>query len=31
LIKVHQERPNNAVWKLWKKAISLWSHNDGTL
>jgi hypothetical protein len=31
LIRAHQERPNKTVWKLGKKANSLWSQNDGTL
>jgi hypothetical protein len=30
-IRVHQERPSETEWKLWKKANSLWSDAQGNL
>ena len=30
-MKVHQEIPSAATWKLWKRANELWSNPDGTL
>jgi hypothetical protein len=31
MIAVNQGRPNNAAWKLWKKANRLWSWSNGKL
>jgi hypothetical protein len=28
---IHQERPSEASWKLWKRANMLWSKTDGVL
>ena len=30
-VRVHQDRPSQAEWKLWQKANLLWSEADGTL
>ncbi|KAI2502874.1 hypothetical protein MHU86_11543 [Fragilaria crotonensis] len=30
-LNVHQELPNEAAWKIWKKANALWSRMDGTM
>ncbi|KAI2496026.1 hypothetical protein MHU86_18499 [Fragilaria crotonensis] len=30
-LQVHQDRPSDAEWKLWRKANQLWSTPDGVL
>ena len=30
-LHVHQERPSEEIWTLWRKANLLWSHHDGTV
>ena len=30
-MKVNQDRPNDSAWKLWKKANTLWSYENGSL
>jgi exonuclease III len=31
LVTIHQERPSEKEWKLWRRANLLWSNNDGKL